>query len=516
MWLSKLKNCYFLSLLICLSVTSLNLQAQTKRRIHIEHSDYMRSNKKIISNANRLIGHVKVSHGEIQMWCDSAYAYTDTNMIDAFGHVHIIKSDTLNIYADFINYNGDRQWAVAKGNVKLVNKQTILTTDTLNYDMENSVGYYDDYGTIKDSTNTLHSKIGQYYTRQEKAYFKTKVNARTPNYTMLSDTLIYQPQKGITTIVGPTRIFDKKTILTATSGIHNSKTGEVRLYKRPVITSGTQQITADSIFYNKISGNGLAMGDANIEDKKNHIIVKGNRAVYNDIKQTAMMTDSAELLLYSPQDTLFLHSDTLISMPDSVPGEKLVRGYYKARFYRTDLQGKCDSLVYWSKDSTIQLFHSPVLWSGSNQMTADYIKLITLDSLSQTIKMNGNSFIIAQEDSTKFNQIKGRDMTGHIHNRDLYQIDVDGNGESIYYARDSQGIIGLNKAESSSILIKLKDSHVQRISFINSPDGQLSPLPQVSDEQNQLDNFQWLDALRPKSRTDIFIVPAQEIKKEQK
>ncbi len=119
--------------------------------------------------------------------------------------------------------------------------------------------------------------------------------------------------------------------------------------------------------------------------------------------------------------------------------------------------------------------------------------------------MKENAFIIAQEeDSAKFNQIKGRDMTGYIRNKDLYKIDVDGNGESIYYARDDNGIIGLNKAEGSNILIFLKERKVTRIVFITSPEGQLTPITEVLGEEKTLPGFIWLDEIRPKSSIDIF------------
>ena len=480
------------------------MQAQNKRKVDIEHANFLLHNEAIVANAQRLIGDVHLRHNNIQMWCDSAYSYTDTNMVDAFGHVHVLKDDTLNLYADFVNYNGETKLSKARRNVRLVNKSTILTTDSLNYDMDNGIGYYNNYGTVKDSTSTLHSKIGEYYAREDKAFFKTEVEGLANGYTLNSDTLIYQLKTGIVSIVGPTNIHNEESNLFAVDGFYNTKTGKADLYKRPVITSDERKIIADTVYYDKISGNGLALGDADINDLKNHLIVKGNRVVYNDSLQTSLVTDSAQFWYYTEKDTLFLHADTLRTLPDTIPGEKVVKAYFKVRFFRADMQGKCDSLVYWSKDSTTQMFHEPVIWSGNNQMTSGYIKLVTKDKENQTVEMEKQAFIIAMEDSVKFNQIKGRDMTGYIHQRDLYKIDVDGNGQSVYYARDDNGIFGLNKAESSNIMIYLKESKINRIVFITSPDGQLMPVEQVLDNEKTLPDFQWLENIRPKSYSDIF------------
>nr|MBD3622219.1 hypothetical protein [Sunxiuqinia sp.] len=168
----KIRYSKLILLLLLLPVFSL---AQTKKQVNIEQADFLEFNERIIANAQRLIGNVIITHENIRMWCDSAYSYTDTNMVDAFGHVHILKDDTLHLYSDFLNYHGDAKWAIAIGNVRLINKTTTLTTDSLEFDMDRNVGYYDDYGTVVDSSSTLYSKIGEYYANENKAYFKTEV-----------------------------------------------------------------------------------------------------------------------------------------------------------------------------------------------------------------------------------------------------------------------------------------------------------------------------------------------------
>ncbi len=101
------------------------------------------------------------------MWCDSAYTYSGTNRVDAFGHVHINQGDTLHLYADKILYNGDNNFASAINNVRLLKKSTSLYTDTLDYDLSANTGYYDDGGTIMDSTTTISSNIGKYFVDED-------------------------------------------------------------------------------------------------------------------------------------------------------------------------------------------------------------------------------------------------------------------------------------------------------------------------------------------------------------
>ena len=500
----KLKLTSSKSLLLLLVFLPAMAFAQSRKKVEIEHADSLLFDQVIVANVQRLIGHVEIKHNNVYMWCDSAYSYTDTNMVDAFGHVHILKDDTLHLYSDFLNYNGDRKWAVVSGHVRLINKNITLTTDSMDYDMNRNIGYYTTYGTVRDSTSTLTSQIGEYFVNENRAFFKTKVVGQSEDYTLSSDTLIYNTETKVASIVGPTNIMNDENYLYAEDGFYNTLTGDAELYRNPEIITKDQNILADSIFYSKASGNGRAIGDASIEDFKNQMIVKGNKIIYNDQQENALATDSAHFVLYSEKDSLFLHADTLRSVPDTIPDEKLIQAYYHVKFYREDMQGKCDSMVYFSNDSTIELHTDPVIWSGNNQMTANFIEMINRSGQPNLVKMEQNAFIVAQEDSTRFNQIKGRDMVGYIQNNQLYKIDVDGNGQSLYYARDENGIIGLNKAQSSNIVIYLDNSKVKKIVFVKQPDGTLMPLPQITVTDKLLPGFKWLDVVRPKKVKDIF------------
>ena len=559
--------------------------AQKKRRVEIVHSDSLDYNARIVANAQRLMGNVHIKMDGVLMWCDSLYSYTNNNMVDAFGNVHIVRGDTLDMYADFINYNGDTKFAKARRNVKLIDKKVTLTTDSLDYTMTTDMASYNYSGTVKDSTNVLNSLIGQYYVNESKAYFQTNVDAVTKDYKIKSDTLIYFTNTQKVFIEGPTYIFNEKDTLYTEFGWYDSQKNLANLTKKPRIWNEKQNIKADSIFYDKIKGEGLARGNARLEDIENKIIVEGNRIEYNDITKIALATDSAMLIQYSETDSLFLHAEILRTMPDTAISKKsitvkklpakitsspvvtdtltavsqgtevltnnelrtdtltagelpddtlstkilesvellrdtlsadtlgikppkdarLVLAYHKVRFFREDMQGKCDSLVYWSKDSTIQMFTEPVVWSNKNQITANYIEMINRSKDPDEVIMKDDAFIISMEDdSIRFNQIKGKNMTGYVRNNELFKIDVNGNGQSNYYARDKAGIIGLNKAESSNITIHMNQGKVSRIVFIKSPEGELKPMADIDDGDEKLPGFNWQQDIRPKSKKDIF------------
>ena len=490
-------------LVLFLFISSISF-SQEKKRVEILRAGSLEANERIAANAQRLIDSVLISHKNILMWCDSAYTYTGTNRVDAFGRVHIKQDDTLHLYANKVFYDGDISFARAWGNVKLINKSTTIYTDTLDYDLAANISYYNDNGKIVDSTTTITSVIGKYFINDDMLYLFKNVVAVSDSFTMNSDTVSYNTVTKRIFINGPTTIRDSANTLYAENGWYDSNTGEAELLKHPVISNENQNISARYIRYSKENKTGKALGKVRITDLENSSIILGNTAEYNDLLETAMVTDSAIYMNYNERDTLFLHADTLRTIPDTIPDEKIVFGYHKVRFFRTDIQGICDSMVYYTADSIIQFHHFPVLWSEIHQLSADLIELKQFHNAPDELHLTRNSFIISKQDSNMFDQIKGKEMVGYIVNNKLNNIEVDGNGQTLYYAREKEDIIGLNRAESSKISIRFREGKIYTISFLNAPEGELKPLLELTEEDKKLKGFEWKIFLRPLSKYDIF------------
>lgn len=485
--------------------TPLHSQTKTKKKITIENADSLLYNEAIIKNAQRLIGNVKMAHKDILVFCDSAWSFSSTNTVDAFGNVHIIKNDTLHMYARFIHYDGDNGIANARNNVKLKDPTLTLTTDSLDFDMKEEIGYYNYGGQIVDSTNTLTSIIGRYYSKKKELFFKDSVKLINDDYVMTSDTMRYNTETEVVYIVGPTRIIGDSTYLYSENGWFDTKNNLSELLKNSTVRRGDTQLEADYIFYNDNTGDGTAKGNVIINDFSNNIIIAGQNTTYNDFSKYAMVTDSALFIQCFENDSLFLHAETLQTQPDTAGvNQKIFTTYYNVRYYKDDMQGICDSLKYYTKDSTTQLYTQPVLWSENNQMSADFIEVETNAEPPNFIYLTNNSFIIQKVDSSKFNQIKGKNMVGYITGNSLSKIDVNGNGQSIYYPVDEDDYIGVNKAESSNIVLYLKENKINRISFVKSPVGTMKPLMDKVEAETMLEGFDWREKERPISRYDIF------------
>jgi lipopolysaccharide export system protein LptA len=274
--------------------------------------------------------------------------------------------------------------------------------------------------------------------------------------------------------------------------------------KQSYVQGPENLLLGDTIHYNREKGIGEAFSNFQLHDTTNNIIIKGDYGYYNELTKYALATKKAELQQIYQQDTLYLHADTLQAIPLVEEDSRLVKAYYNVKFFRKDMQGRCDSMVYDFRDSTNTFYKNPVIWAQENQMTAQTIKLYSKNNALYKAELNNSAFIIAPEDSLSYNQIKGRNMVGHIRNNEIYRIDVDGNGQTIYYPKDKDIVIGVNRAESSNLTIFLKDKKITGIKLRTDPAGNLNPPYFLPDTDVKLQGFIWLDAIRPKNRWDIF------------
>lgn len=479
---------------------------KAKKKIEIIHTDRMGQDDKLGSDFRRLVGHDTIKHNDVYMYCDSAYVYQNTKRVRAFGKVHIKQGDTLNLYGNYLYYDGEEGKAFVQGNVELIDKETHLYTKALNYDVTNKIASYTDSGKIINAKNTLTSVIGFYYTSQKMFHFKDSVKIVNPDYVMTGDTMDYNTESETAFFTGPSEVKGDSIYIYCEKGWYDTKKDNSRLWKNSFIDNKKQIIHGDSLYYDNNSGFGQAFRNISIADTTNNVLVLGNYAWYYKNPEKFMVTDKAVFIQVSKNDSLFLHADTIsaVTLFDTAGiSFRLMRAYHKCRIFSADLQAKCDSLVYSFQDSVIRLYRAPILWSEANQLTSDSVAIFTKNRQTDRMELYNSAFITSQVDSIRYNQIKGRNMIGYFRDNKMYKIRVDGNGETIYFLVDKEGQVGWNSAKCSSIEIYVDKGKITEIEEYQNPDGILNP-PLKEAEKQKLPGFNWFDQLRPKNKTDIF------------
>lgn len=455
----------------------------------------------------RLLGNVSLKHNDILMTCDSAWFYTGYNQIKAYSRIHMQQGDTLQLRGDSLFYDGSSETASVDGHVELIDKETHLFTNSVKYDVSNKIARYNTGGKIINGDNTLTSIIGIYYVSNKLFHFKDSVNILNPDYLMTADTMDYDTKTEVAYFTGPSEVKGDSIYLYCEKGWYDTKKDISRIWKNAVIDNKQQIIRGDSLYYDGEKGYGLAYRNTSITDTTNNIIVKGDFAWYYKSPERFMVTQKALFIQVSDKDSLFMHSDTIsaVTKSDSTLKEyRLVRAFYGCRIYSTDLQAKCDSLSYSFRDSVIRLYKSPVIWSKENQLISDSMAIFTRNRQADKMELYNSAFVSSQIDDLRFNQIKGRSLTGFFKNNDLYRINIEGNGETIYYLLDGELVVGVNQAKCSSIEILVDKGKITEINELRNPEGTIDPPVTVNPEKLRFDDFKWLDYLRPKKVADIF------------
>ncbi|TSA27527.1 MAG: organic solvent tolerance protein OstA [Bacteroidetes bacterium] len=487
-----------------------NLAAQDTTKIVLERADTWEYNEAIGPNVQRIKGDVVLRHDTGYLYCDSAYLNDVVNVVMAYGNVHIKASDTLNLYGDSLQYNGNTKIAKVWGNVKLIDNQTIVTTDSLDFNRRSQIAWYDNWGKIVNDENNLVSKYGYYYTSEKEFFFKEKVILINPDYIMNSDTLMYNTVTEIAYFYGPTTIVSKDKVdsIYCIDGWYDTRKDISRFRYGAEIYHQAQLLTGDTVYYERLNGFGQVYNNAMILDTVQHIALTGNYGEMKRKRGIGFMTRRATGILIEKNDSLFMHGDTIKAYFDPEEDQQKIRAmlaFYNVRFFRKDLQGACDSLVYHRSDSTIFMYHDPVIWSGKNQLTADTITLTIRNGELDTMVMYKSAFIISRDDTAKYNQIKGKDMIAYFLKNELYKIKVTGNSETIYFAREEdQTLIGINRLYASDMLIFVDDNDIHTITYIEKPTGTLYPENEISPYDLLLKNFKWREDQRPKMKEEIY------------
>jgi len=520
-WLHMFSSCIFARImkkwfLLCFGLAGCFI-SMAQRTVHINHADFMEDGEFVGKDVRRLLGHVDLNEGNTYMYCDSAYIYPD-NTIKAFNNLRIIKGDSLTIHGTFLNYNGKTKIAEITKNVRLIENGSTLQTELLYYDMRNSVVNYPNGGTIVSKDNTLTSQYGYYNPKKKLFSFKKNVVLTNPNYTINCDTLNYNSGNNTAYFSGPTTITSKGDRIYCEGGWYNTSNDNAQFCKNAYVDTREQKMKGDTILYDKVNDIGKAFGHVSILDSVQSIIVCGDKAVRIGKLETSTVTGHALLKQYYNKDTLFLHADTLRSVDEHPLKKKNVvdtsvtwrvfYAYHKVKFFRMDIQGKCDSLVYSGKDSIMRLFKEPVLWQDENQLTGEKVEIKTSGGEIKNLFLKNNAFIVSKEDPEKFNQIKGKHMTGYFKENKLTKIFVEGNGQTIYFAKEKkdgkENLIGINKASCSNLMIYVKDNSVEKITFLKKPDATLFPMSDFAPKEFLLKDFIWKEKERPISVEDIF------------
>ena len=484
-------------------------------KVFLENADILRANEAISRDYQVLKGNVRFRRGDMYMFCDSAYFYAETSSLDAFGNVRMTQGDTLWVYSDVLHYYGEQGVAELRSNVRLENRSTTLLTDALDYEINSNVGYYFDGGTIVDNRNNteLTSQYGRYELDTKQAEFSRNVHLVNDRYEMFTDLLDYNTLSHIAKISSQTLIVSDSNTINTTSGWYNTSADDATLYNRSLITAKDgKTLEGDTVYYNRTRNYGEARGNVIITDPSNKVILDGDYGYHDDNVHYSYVTKRARAREFSQKDTIYLHADTLCTLINHVVNDsvndsvRVLKAFNQVRFYRNDIQGICDSLQLSEADTIINMYRHAVVWNLERQIFGDEINIHLNDSAADWATLPTGGFMAEHLGEVYYDQLSGKKMKAWFENKELRQLDVDGNVQVIMFPEEKDSTYNkMVNAESSYMRLNLKaKQEVDRIVMWPEVSGKVTPLYLARKADLYLPQFKWYETLRPQSPDDIF------------
>ncbi len=530
---ASLGGLFFVRALLCSALVLMagSAMAQVKpvaeeepkgKKIEILNSDRVSFDKAISEDAQMLVGNVQLMHKGVLMFCDSALLYQGTNKLEAYGDVEINQGDTLFLYGDSLFYNGNIRQGKVMGDVLMQDKETDLTTDVLLYNAAKSEAYYTTGGKIvsKKNKNVLTSVRGTYSSKIKMFYFKDQVVLTNPEYTVNTDTMDYNTNTETAFFFGPTKIKSKTNFLYAENGWYNTKVDNSSFRENSYMISGDQRLEGDSMYYDGVKEVAQVFRNITITDTVNDFIIIGDYGIHFEKDKTSMITLEPRAVKIFDEDSLYIKADTIYVMEDTL-GVKTVLGYHNVSYFKNDMQGVCDTIIYGEGDSSITMLNKPVVWNEENQITGHLIILYNDGKNPREMYIDKDSYITQLVDTiyNQYNQVKGRELHGYFKDGTLDVVDIKGNGETIFYIQEDTGdsittadgkrkeikeLIGINKAECSDIRLTLDSGQVKTIKFSVDPVATAMAVDNLGKPELLLKNFKWEGDRRPLNKEQVM------------
>ena len=207
--------------------------------------------------------------------------------------------------------------------------------------------------------------------------------------------------------------------------------------------------------------------------------------------------------------SMVMDTAAVVDSASLVPPDTTKIGFLEAlknvRIYKKDMQVVCDSLVYSDLDSLSRLFKEPIIWQEkTRQYTADSISVVISDGAMDKASLMSNAFIIIQEGTDLFDQIRATEMLAFFDEKGgLERFDALGGASALFFIEENDAFATVNKTDSKMLSATFKDGNIQRIYYYDSPKNDGYPVVQMAEDEQVLKGFNWQPEKRPADRNAV-------------
>ncbi|WP_185287606.1 OstA-like protein [Chryseobacterium lactis] len=501
-------------------------QVKPEDKIKIIHADEIKKNPEKYNGNQYFIGNVQIEHQGSVLTADEVIIYSEENFVKAIGNTRLQNADGSVITAGEMEYDGNTQKGVARKNVVLTDPKQTIKTDVLYYDRLASQAYFNTGGTITDSQgNVMYTKAATYFLNTKMIDFVGNVKIDNAQYIIEGVNIKQNQNTKVAEFFGPTTITNRanpKNRVYTERGTYRMETKEAFLNKNSKIFYNDKILTGDDIYFNQITGFGKATGNVTLDDPKERRYIKGGYGEIFEKKDSSMMTKNPYAVKIMEKDTAYFAAEKIISYqrPDSLDikvKKSFLRAYRKARIYKSNAQGRADSITFNETDGIMHMYTKPILWSGEKQVTGDKVEAYfnTKNENIDSLKVIGNALAISKVDSLtlkdEFNQVKGKFMTVYYEKNDIKEVRVVGNAQAIAYVDDNDKEtkkperIGITLSSCGIIGALFEERTLQIISCSIGAASDTYPMSMIEPAKRKFPDFNWNTKDRIRKWQDILV-----------
>lgn len=503
-----------------------NTQTQPSKKVINKHADTFGIKEDKYEGNPVFSGNVVFEHQGSVLTANEVVFYQKENFLKAIGNVVLTTADGNRITAEEMEYDGNTERGIARKNVVLTDPKQTIKTETLYYDKIPNTAYFNTGGTIySNDGSVMYTKSATYYLNTKMIDFIGRSNIETDKYTIVSDNIKTNQNTNVSDFFGPTTIRSKenpRNYVYTELGTHNSKTGESFLNKNSRIHYNDKVLTGDKLYYNRNTGFGKGTGNVMLDDPRQNRFIKGGYGEIYEKKDSAMITDKPYAVKILSKDSAYISAEKFLTFqkPDSIDKLKkksFLRAFRKVRIFKTNMQGRADSLSFNETDGEMHLMRKPILWMGVKQITGDEIRVYSNPEkeVTDSIRVIGNAFAISKADSLnlkdEFNQIKGKLMIVYLTNNAIDSAKTVGNAQAITYADDTNQKtkevtrIGVALSTCGEIVADFLERRLEIVSCNIGANTDTYPMSKISKQDRFFKDFNWNTKDRPQKWGDIFL-----------
>ncbi len=510
-------------------------------------------------------GPAQFLHDNTLILCDSAVWDTQANIVDAIGHVKIIQKNTT-LYSDNIKYLADQSLAQVRGNlVELVdNEGGRLRTNFIDYFTKDSIGMFYNGGCLMNKDSSfIESSNGYYYAKEDRFLFQMKVEMQSDTVLMKTDSLAYLAKENRAVFLTKTLAWQGDGFLMAKGGWYDRNNEYIHFSNDVYIKTKNNEIWAKEIDFDRKTGNAKLEYDVQVLDTAQSAIILADRVNYTSKPESIVLEKEPSIALFTVEnevrDTLFFSADTIIyqtrlhkdvdssvitiskqrkdlskrdpiteiysslkakasllnkTNSDTVNVDtltvnmdtvkvKFLTAFKNVKFYRSNIQGVCDSLQFNSLDSLIRLYKEPIIWNENKQLSADSIQVILSGRKLKKAELNSSAFVVMQEDSSHYDQVKSADIIIFFEDGKLSKFDALGSASVLFFFEEDSVLTTMNEKECKALSATMLDNKIHRVRYFENINSNAYPLFNLPDNKQKLKGFKWADEKRPKNRYDV-------------